>query len=408
MKRYLVRYQHTLFIVIACVLPFGMESELLIAIVSAIAHPIKKVAQATGNILDQWVLLVGVQLIFSVWMLIQKKMILGAPFTTFCHTLPISLRSHWVTTFKVNIHANNIMWLFFIFPLIQIGHESYQIFIGTFDINHVEHLVLTLVRFVLMVLHVLLLQMALIYQRLFGVISIIGIDTALVMLSGLESKLLSYTGLAVVSVACYLLWLYLSTKPVVPYFKSHRDVKQTHSPKQISMFLSPILTISLKILFQERAAATASRIGFGVMISVFISYIVSESTITGKPLDLNYVSIVLIFLTYVTSGLFCQLSEERKMIEPFLKSLPQRRYTWLLIDSAFIFIALLISFLFFGVFLVSTGKTTIIALIPILIYVLPLIMVLYPIRNSMEKQGSVAALATCVVWAVIPIVYQNI
>ena len=96
------------------------------------------------------------------------------------------------------------------------------------------------------------------------------------------------------------------------------------------------------------------------------------------------------------------------MIEPFLKSLPQRRYTWLLIDSAFIFIALLISFLFFGVFLVSTGKTTIIALIPILIYVLPLIMVLYPIRNSMEKQGSVAALATCVVWAVIPIVYQNI
>ena len=408
MKRYLVRYQHTIVVVIGCLLPFGIQSQMLAAIFSAVAHPIKIVSQATGGFLEQIVLLVGIQLIFMVWVVIQKNMILGAPLTTFCHTLPISVRSHWMTTLRVVIHANNIIWIFFLLALFQLGNESYQMLIGTIDIGYFENVTLTLVRFLLLGMLVLLLQMALIYQRFEGVFSIIGIDVVLVMLSGLESKVLSYTGLVIAVVACCMLWWYLSNGPRVKYFSRHSEVRRDDLPKSTMMTLSPILTISVKILLQERLAATASRIGFGVIASVFASYIVSESTVPGKEIDLYYVFIFLIFLTYVVSGLFCQLSEERKTIEPFLKSLPQRRYTWLLIDSAFIFIALLTSFIFFGVFLVITGKITIIALIPLFIYLFPLLMVLYPIRNSMEKQGSATALASCVVWAMIPIVYQQI
>lgn len=112
MKEKLMRHKHLVLILLLLSAPVGAEIE---SFYHTLRTPLDVMFHFNGRHFESILYLFLFQLVFCSWIFIQKKAILGEPYSHYCYSLPLTKKALYKIDLILLLAAINVLWLPFIF-----------------------------------------------------------------------------------------------------------------------------------------------------------------------------------------------------------------------------------------------------------------------------------------------------
>jgi hypothetical protein len=390
---FLERHSHTIIITVLCALPFAFELETAIAIARAVAMPVTTVAGPAGPYLHDVMAIAILHLVFISWIAVQGKAVTGEPLSTYLASLPITVRDRRYVDAWMIVYANHLTWLTVVFPL----------FLAPYSTWTAADIALFVLRTAALAIVTVGMQMLWLYGKRRYLPVFLVLDAILI-----ASKALAPGPAAIAFTVAFAL-LCIGAFIALPHFAAAHEPRLSRvrigalnlgllRRKRPPLLIEPVLTMYGRVLFSERLNGTIFRLTSSAAVAVAGTLFVIRSASNGDGGAVNYSIVLAGWLTFFCSGLYGPLYDARRPLEPYLRTLPIRKYTWVFIDATLIsFIAVALSIPAI-VYLLREQCFSLFEAAVIAVLEFPLLLALYPIRNRMPRHSSVAAIAVSIVW----------
>ncbi|MDB5901659.1 MAG: hypothetical protein JWM26_537 [Betaproteobacteria bacterium] len=390
---FLERHSHTIIITVLCALPFAFELETAIGIARAVATPVMTVAGPAGAYLHDVVAIAILHLVFISWIAVQGKAVTGEPLTTYLASLPITVRDRRFVDAWMIVYANHLTWLTVVFPL----------FLAPYSTLSPAEIALFGLRTAALAIITVGMQMLWLYGKRRYLAVFLLLDAILIASKALApgpAAIGCTVAFALSCVGAFIALPHLAAahEPRLSRIRSGARNRGLPRRQRPPLLIEPVLTMYRRVLFSERLNGTILRLAASTAIAIAGTVFVIRSASNGDGGAVNYLIVLAGWLTFFCSGLYGPLYDARRPLEPYLRTLPIRKYTWVFIDATLISLLAAALSLPAIVYLLREQCLSLFQGAVITVLEFPLLLALYPIRNRMPRQSSVAAIAVSIVW----------
>lgn len=374
----LLKYKHMIVIIVAlCVPTFA-------GLFSLIASSLLIIFKSDIPSWQSFLALLLWQSLGLIWVTMQKQAIMGGAIREYISTLPLS---HWrqlAIDLRLLVIANNLLWIPLIIAIFYNGFAG---------VPPTSNYLLWILQFLFFILALLALQLNWLNQRYIHIFVIFAADfLAILSLHYLNTIIHSCLLIMAIAVAAYSL-LSLQQTNFSKYFFSFGGWKPISN--LIAPRLFPVLAIQWAILFRYSRLQTGLRLtGIILLLLCLWGILLVGNQAIQKS---HFIHIILTVETLIISGFYPHLYEAHQHHHGYFTSLPLTSIFWLLKDVIFMLtITVLIGVIAISPF-VYLGITPTNAATMVILQI-PLCIMLYPIRNKLNRQGAVVAIVTAGLW----------
>ncbi|PCJ22167.1 MAG: hypothetical protein COA96_14860 [SAR86 cluster bacterium] len=392
-KKILRQYQHGLVIGFLVALPGGAQAQTALGIAQWVGTPVLTVSNSLSPFLHTLIAALFIQILFLGWIHIQKKAVLGVPFSDFAQSLPIADSQRDNLNAYMVIVANNLVWMFFIFALPQL------FLIG----GSVTELAYTVVIFAVFLMATVKAQLLWLANKAVAVVFIALTCLAMSTVKLIESPVVS---IALFSAFCAFIHTVTSRKNQQRLLHWLFKLLAKKNQVRATVFRSRPLFYGIvhaklygHLLLKEKLIATTLSGTLCLLFMWLVGAILSSDRYFHN--SFMYLVIPLIFFIGTMNPLLSFISKEREKFMPFLRSLPLKKTYWFWFDSLFFYSLILIISLPLIVFMLLNNHLSWWQLSYSILAVFPLALIHFLIHQNTSKQTMVASIASCTAWGVL-------
>jgi hypothetical protein len=291
---------------------------------SPMAFSLSRMAAMANPSGSDAVVLCVYQLAILLWVLLQRKTLLGGDIGNYLKTLPIPWMVQRNIEFVLVIVVTNLLWLPFFIGMTFTFYETLPLANKTVCLFNLALLmllqVLSTIRFIVNR------EPTIVLPLVASVYLFFASKTTILQLYGLTPALFLVA-------AILLYFLPLSTRPY-SFLRVPSIVEKLYSPHSHLLLLKPYLAIQCHIIFVKGRVFTAARI----IASVFFIYLAWYSIHIKQATELGaYLLLIFsIFSSLALSGLYAKLDREHQHAKEFLSTLPMSNQYWVIRDLFFV------------------------------------------------------------------------